>query len=330
MPLNPLFHKKSKASTPPSEINTHRHHPAAFLFIAHGHALKASIKKVWQKPISFVVTVLVIAITIALPAILYILLNNFQQIAGKWHNKPNISLYLKNNIRHDEVLELITYLKQQPNVTHINYISPEQGLLDLKKFSEFSDVLPLLKTNPLPPVISITFSHFNPKEKTSRALLKTLKQSPLIDQTNFDTEWIQKMQYILSLAQRIILTLALLLGVGVVLIVSNTIRLITQSQQQEISVLKFIGATYNYIRRPFLYQGLCYGLFGGLLAWSVVSFVTAFIASPTLKLIESYHSTIILHGSSFFTGMAILAVSAALSLTGSWLAIQQHLYEQVQ
>lgn len=325
--LNPLFRNKKKPSTITSSVKDTRYPPWLFWLRSHWLALKESLKKITQKPLSFFLTITVIGITLALPAILYVILNNFQNITNNWNNKPTISIYLPTTITAENTQQLIQQLKEQPNVTAVNYISPEEGLNDFKKFSEFSDVLPLIKTNPLPPVISVTFAHFDPNAMSSQKLLHYLNHSSLVDQVSIDTEWVQKMEYSLSIAKRVILTLALLLCVGVILIMSNTIRLITQAHQHEIAILKFVGATPSYIRRPFLYHGCCFGVLGGLLAWLLVIMVTAFIAPPLLKLVESYHETISLYGSSFIIGGSILIASALLSLTGAWLALQQYLSE---
>src|SRR3990167_7802933 len=272
--LNPLFRNKKKPSTITSSVKDTRYPPWLFWLRSHWLALKESLKKITQKPLSFFLTITVIGITLALPAILYVILNNFQNITNNWNNKPTISIYLPTTITAENTQQLIQQLKEQPNVTAVNYISPEEGL-------------------------------------------NYLNHSSLVDQVSIDTEWVQKMEYSLSIAKRVILTLALLLCVGVILIMSNTIRLITQAHQHEIAILKFVGATPSYIRRPFLYHGCCFGVLGGLLAWLLVIMVTAFIAPPLLKLVESYHETISLYGSSFIIGGGIFIASALLSPPGA-------------
>ena len=188
--------------------------------------------------------------------------------------------------------------------------------------------MPLLKNNPLPPVIDITLTQFNNATQSLKDLMLSVQTSTIVDETKLDTQWLQRMDFILTIAKRIILTLALLLSAGVILVVSNTIRLMTQTHKSEMQILKFIGATNHYIRRPFLYHGLLYGCLGGAVAWLLVYLVFDWISQPILQLIQSYGAALQIQGTDLITGAYILGAATLLSLIGSWLAIQQYLNEQ--
>jgi cell division transport system permease protein len=293
-----------------------------FFLISHVRALKDSFKSISQNRSSCFMTIFVIALTVTLPAILYLLLHNFQLITAKWNNKPSASIYLKTNATEKNIQTIISQLKLQANIIDVKYISPSQGLNDFKKYNQFSDVVSLLANNPLPPVINVTFSHI----KEGTPFIHSLQKASIVDQIKIDTDWIQKMHSILSAAKRIIFTLALLLALGVILIVSNTIRLNTQAHRQEMQILKLMGATNAYIRRPFLYNGLFYGSIGGLLALGITFLMFAWISPPILTLFEG--NPTMQPAQTLFFGTTVIGIAILLSIAGSWLAIQRFLTQQ--
>ncbi len=294
--------------------------PFTFWLISHGRALKNSIKALREKPIAFFITAITLAVIITLPVTLYALLANFQQMTQQINSKPGISLYLKNHVTPAKIDSLIKEIQKYPQVSVVNYISPQQGLEDFKQYSEFSGVIPLLEHNPLPGVINITFSSLSLKKKAMDSLLNTLKQSPLVDQVSADITWIQRLQYSLSIAKRITLTLTLLLAVAMILVISNTVRLTAQAHHQETGILSLIGAARDYIRRPFLYHGLIYGCCGGLIAWILSHIILLWLTPPLLRLMESYGQTMPLASGHGLRGLLILGAAIFLSITGSWLA----------
>jgi cell division transport system permease protein len=307
---------------------SHQYNKFTFLLLAHLRAFKHSITEIARKPLSCAITAIVIGITVAIPAILYLLLHNFQHLTGHWNNKPSVSIYLKSDVTENKINDLLTALKSQPNIAEIKYISPQEGLKDFNRYAEFSDVLSLLKDNPLPPVITLTFTQNIRDASSLDSLVNSLKTFPSVDQIKWDSQWIQRMHYILTIAKRLILTLTILLGTAVILVVSNTIRLHTQSHRQEMQVLKLVGASYSYIRRPYLYHGLLYGALGGFLACALIELVFSWILPPALLLLQTYNSMTQIETTSAMTGLAILTSTILLGLLGSWLAIRQQLDAQ--
>lgn len=302
-----------------------QHSRITFLLISHWRALKHSLKEVIQKPLSCCITAIIIGVTLAIPAILFILLHNVEMITAKWSAKPTISAYIKQGTSLAEISALSRRLQFEPNVASVKYISPKQGLKDFKQFSAFSDVIPLLKSNPLPGVITITLKHLKQGTNSLALLLNTIQNNHFIDQTSLDTQWIERMDSILTIAKRVILALTILLSAGLILIVSNTVRLNTQSYRREMQVLKAVGATPAYIRRPFLYHGVLYGCLGGLLAWGFVRLVFNWIWPPAAQLIESYHAQFQLEGTNALAAALIILIATGVSLSGAWLAIANDL-----
>ena len=116
-----------------------------------------------------------------------------------------------------------------------------------------------------------------------------------------------------------------LLALSVVLVVGNTIRLDILNRRAEIEVMKLVGATDSFARRPFLYGGIWYGLGGGIGAVLVVAVATALLAKPIQRLIGLYGSQFQLRGLRFGPAVLILGLSMALGWVGSWIAATRHI-----
>lgn len=310
---------------PPTPTNRNTYSKSVLYMVRHFHAAKQSIKAMIKNPFSGIMTILIIGISGALPALLFVLLESIQNVSSHWGGKPSLTVYLKPTASDTEISTLLHLLQQQPNVKDVSYISPAQGLQELKQNSHIQDMLNLLKNNPLPPVIVISLSEIKHGAQSIAPLIDKLQHSTLVDQTNIDTTWIERINYILASAKRITLVLALILGAGLTLIVSNTIRLNTQAHYHDIQVLKFIGATTTYIRRPYLYHGLFYGGLGGLLAWSLVFSALLWISPPAQQLFASYQIAFSMTGNTLVVGIILIFISSALSITGAWIAVNHQL-----
>jgi cell division transport system permease protein len=125
--------------------------------------------------------------------------------------------------------------------------------------------------------------------------------------------------------RRVIWLTGALLALSVVLVVGNTIRLDILNRRAEIEVMKLVGATDSFARRPFLYSGVWYGLGGGVGAVLVVAVASALLAKPIQRLIGLYGSQFQLKGLRFGTAALILGLSMGLGWVGSWIAATRHI-----
>lgn len=291
-------------------------HLRAFLF-ALGELLRA--------PVASGMTLLVIGIAMTFPAGLYALLQNGQQFARQWHNDPTISLYLQPDVKEDQVAALMKQLQKRSDIAEVSYISPAQGLKEFQQQSALESALRALPENPLPGIIVITPRINLQSPADSQNFLSSLAQLPHVDTSQLDTLWVKRLYELMVLGERITYGLMFLFGIGVALIVGNTMRMATQSHRQEIMVLKLVGATSAFIRRPMLYRGALYGMLGGLLACLLVSILFWWLQAPALRLAESYHDHWQLQGMSSAGELTIIVACALLGLMGSWLSVQHYL-----
>lgn len=297
-------------------------------FLRHIQVFFYSLGQLSRTPVSTLMTCMVIGIALALPTGLHTLLKNAQQLSGGWESTAQISVFLNKNIHASQAQKLKSDIQNWPDVISVHYISREQALKEFQELSGFGDALKALNTNPLPSVFIVKpkLSSTSDEQATQRLLnkLRNLKQT---DKAQLDMQWVRRLYAIMNIVERGVLILGFLLALAVLLVVGNTIRLAIQNRYKEIVVMKLIGGTDAFIRRPFLYTGFWYGLFGGIIAWLLVSFALLSISQPLEKLTMLYQNRFELANISFLTVLTLLGISIFLGLVGSWFAVGRHLRE---
>lgn len=295
----------------------------------HAYALVYSLGQLTRTPLSSMMTVMVIGITLALPTVLYVALQNTRQLTAGLDNMGQMSLFLKEKDEGEQsamdnnVSGLAEQLRRNPDIATLEVITPDQALEEFRRSSGFADALRALNENPLPFVLVIKPVTAHPD--TVARLQATLQKLPEADFVQLDMQWVQRLYAVLGVVQRGVEILAGLLGLGVLLIVGNTIRLGIHSNRDEITITKLMGATDAFVRRPFLYAGTWYGVLGGLLAWLLVSVALALLAEPVQHLSTLYGSHFALGGLDVSGTLLLLLVATLLGLLGSWLAVGRYL-----
>lgn len=294
--------------------------------IAHIRAILSGLGRLFSSPFSGLLTIMVIGIALALPTFLYILLQNAQNLTQSWkEDSTQISLYLKRDLSDMRTQDLLQQLRTNPEIANVTYISPQQGLKEFSQVLDTQTVVNLLHKNPLPGVILVQPILSLRSQPTITILLNSLGNLPEVDNAQLDLEWMQRLGNMINLAKHGIYALAFLLVIGVLFIVGNTIHLATQNERKEISILKLVGATDAFIRRPFLYIGVWYGLFGSLVALILVSAALSWLQNPVAKLASSYNSGFYLHSLSFSTAFCLFIISISLGLISSWFVVTREL-----
>ena len=204
------------------------------------------------------------------------------------------------------------------------HAGPEQALAEFKDLSGFGDALDALEDNPLPGVIVVE-PEADLTSQQLQVMAETFGALTGVDLAQLDVEWVKRLHAILQIIRRSVTALAVLLSLAVLLVVGNTIRLDIQNRYQEIIVTKLIGATGSFIRRPFLYGGVWYGLLGGIISWLIVELGYLAISGPLQRLNLLYQSEMTLNTFSFTDFIVLIASSTLLGLAGSWIAVARHL-----
>ena len=290
--------------------------------VNHSRACLYGFSELVRTPLASLMTIAVIGVAMALPAGFYFFIQNFQTLSKPWNGKPTISLYLKLNTPNTKIKQLIEDLNHRVYISNVQYTPPDKGLSELKKSMALEDIGNIFSSNPLPPVLTITTTKNNLRDL--QQLLSNLKILPLVDVAQLNFSWVERLHHLTTLAQRVTNTLAILLSVGVILIIGNTMRLTADHYRQEMIIFQLVGATFAFIRRPLLYCGFFYGLFGGCLAWLLVSLLLWETTPPAILLAATYNYHYVIYGLSLKTGVTIILISITLGLCSSWFTIYYH------
>lgn len=293
--------------------------------LRHAQVLFYTLGQLSRQPVASLLTASVIGIALALPAGLYVLLENAQTVTGGWDGNAHISLFLRTEVDDRTARELASRIHDLPQVAQTRLIGPAEALAEFQAGSGFRDVLQALDENPLPSVITVQPRPEYSEPRAIGELVESFKGYGEVDIVQYNLQWVKRLYAMVEIVQRGVLVLAGLLSVAVLLIVGNTIRLGIQNRRSEIEIAKLFGATDAFIRRPFLYSGLWYGLAGGLIAMVLVSVAMALLAGPVGLLAELYHSEFALQGLGATPSLAVVGAGALLGLGGSWLAVGRHL-----
>jgi cell division transport system permease protein len=293
--------------------------------LRHAQMSLSSLGRLTQHPLSTLMTAAVIGIAIALPSGLHLLIDNVRNLTADWDGASSISLFLQESLDDAQAAQVRDIIARRDDVAEARLITREQALAEFRQRSGFGEALDLLDSNPLPAVILVKPSRLASSAPATEQLADTLKQYREIDMVRVDLQWVRRLEAITHTLERGILVLTSLLSAAVLLIVGNTVRLEIQNRHHEIEVVKLVGGTDAFIRRPFLYEGLWYGLLGGLIAILLVVAGLGLMQSPVHRLAGLYESGFSLDILTSGTFLAILLGSPLLGLCGAWLAVGRHL-----
>ncbi|MFC0676584.1 permease-like cell division protein FtsX [Lysobacter korlensis] len=288
-------------------------------FDHHVYSVVASIGRLARRPWATGLTVGVMAIALALPLGLSIVLANVARFAGDVQESRVIGVYLDPGLPAGRARAIAATLRERADVARVEYRSPEDGLRELRDRGGFGEALEALDANPLPGLLQVT------PAGDGAALAAQLAKLPEADLVQHDVVWRQRLRDWLRLGTRLAAVLAALLGVGALLVVGNTVRLDIQSRREEIAVLQLLGATDGFIRRPFLYLGACYGALAGLIALALLTAADLALRAPVAQLARSYGSAFELQGFSPLHAAAAVVGAALLGWLGAGLVTGHYL-----
>jgi cell division transport system permease protein len=293
--------------------------------ISHARSLIFSLGKLYRTPLPSLMTTAVIGIALALPTGLYLMLANLEAISGGWDESAQISLFLEQSVSDEQAVSLANAIQRRDDVGSARAIGKAEALAEFRELSGFGAALDALNDNPLPAVVVVQPGLALKDPLRIQQLVYDLEREPGVERAQLDMQWVQRLYAIMQTAQRGVLVIGIMLGLAVLLVVGNTIRLDIQNRRDEIEVAKLIGATDAFIRRPFLYGGIWYGLIGGLLGLIMVQAALGFLAAPVNRLAGLYGGQYQLLGLGAGTACSVLLIAMALGLGGSWLAVGRHL-----
>lgn len=296
-------------------------------FAHHSTSAIDSLMRLLDTPFQSLMTWLVIAIAVAIPAALYIGFANLQQLGENWEGSSQVSVFLRPETIDAKAEEMRAKLASRADIAKVVYVSPAQGLAEFKAQSGLGEVVDSLEKNPLPGTLLVTPRLQNDTDAAITSLEQSLIADPAVADVRLDMQWVKRLQQLMMLGKKMVFGLGGLLALGVLLVIGNTIRLAIENRRDEILVVKLVGGTDSYVARPFLYTGLWYGIGGGLLALVVLGIGFFWISSTVDQLAALYQSNFRLQGLGLFGSMQLALLAGLTGLLGAWIAVVRHLIQ---
>jgi len=274
--------------------------------------------------VASLLTALVIGIALALPTGLYVLVQNLESLSQGWQRAVQASLYLESDTTADQGRRLAADIQRRDQVASTRFVSADEGLAEFRKASGFGNALDALADNPLPAVIVVVPKSGLPKAAIGE-LISALGQLPRVARAELDQAWLSRLYAIVALIERAAWVIGLLLAAAVLFIVGNTIRLDIENRREEIEVMKLLGASDAFIRRPFLYSGFWYGLIGAIFALILLAACFIGLGGPLSELTRSYDGALDIHGLGFAGVFGVLLTGIALGWAGCVITVNRRL-----
>jgi len=290
----------------------------------HAHAAISSLGRLRRRWPGSVMTAAAIGIALALPAAFVVAMDNLDTALSGWGGAPQASVFLETTTDPGQYSAIAASIGDSDAVRAVRLITPEQALAEYRRSGGVSEPLALLDRNPLPAVVVAKLSPGLGSAAVER-LAAQLRDRPAVAELRIDRDWMARLAAIIELGNRATAVVALLLGLTVVLVLFNTLRLDIENHRREIEITRLIGGTHAFIRRPFLYTGLWHGLAGGLIAGILLSVAVALIAEPAQRLATLYGSGFQPVGAGLAGTLSLITTGGLLGVGGAWLAVARHL-----
>ena len=226
------------------------------------------IKSHWP---SSIIMILVIGITLCLPATGFLLVENASQLSSKIEYEAEISIFLDQTISQDQINFIGSALKQTSSIEKVNFEPKIRAWEKLQEKLKINSLDAGISENPLPDAFFVTLNTLD--NNIVESLHKDIKNLEGVKEVIIDSGWIKKLRSILYLIKVGLLILGTLLAMVLIVVIGNTIRLQTLTYQNEIEVSRLIGATDSFIQRPFIYTGIFYGLGGSLVTGGLLTVI---------------------------------------------------------
>lgn len=290
-------------------------------FVSHYQMLLKALQRSHASMLSTLMMFLVIGVTLILPSISFLVVQNLKSISETIQHESQISIFLKKDISVDAKNKIEKDLKSRIEINNYHYVKKEEAWSKLQKSMGFNESNNGLSENPLPDAFFVSPKTVNPNQIV--ILKSSLDRLEGVDQVVVDTGWVKKLNSVLHLANKAIFLASILLASMLTVVIGNTIRLQMTSHHEEIELSKLIGATNQFIRRPFLYSGFIYGLGGGLTAALSLKLIVIFLNQTVVEVEALYGAQFIIVDLTLVQYLSIVGSSILIAVAASFISINQ-------
>ena len=295
------------------------------LVSGHFDDLKKTAAELITNPLNSTLSLLLIAVSIALPSIFLTLTTNFMSGLDRIDESPKINVYLREEVSIEEGMTVTRGLLEHPQVSEATFISADEALKEFQEGSNLSGILIALDENPLPHVVEVVPSSLDPLDVSN--LVMSIELYDQVQEASINLRWLERLFAISLILKRLVFVLALILFLGVILVIAHTIGVAIQFKRQEIELMLLIGATHGFVKRPFRYLGFWYGFGGGLLAAVITELSVSSLSGSVEALAQSYRSSYALDSGGIVGILAIIVVGVFLGVVGASIGVSRHVKE---
>ena len=289
------------------------------------YALRGTLSDMWRQPLATLLTVMVIAISLTLPSVCYMVYKNVNQAATQYYPSPQITVYFDKALDDNAAQQVVGQLQSEQGVEKVNYLSREDALGEFRNWSGFGGALDMLEENPLPAVAVVVPKLDFQSTESLNTLRDRITRINGIDEVRMDDSWFARLTALTGLVGRVSAMIGVLMVAAVFLVIGNSVRLSIFSRRDTINVQKLIGATDGFILRPFLYGGALLGFSGALMSLILSEVLVMRLSSAVADVAQVFGTQFNLDGLSFDECLLLLLVCSMIGWLAAWLATVQHL-----
>lgn len=280
-----------------------------------------------RQPLATFLTIMVIAISISLPSLCYLVWKNVNYAATQWYPTPQITVFFDKSVNDEATGGLISQVEALEGIENVNYISRDNALSEFREWSGFGSALDMLSDNPLPALAIVTLKTDFRGSDDMVSLRESIRSIQGVNDVKTDDSWFSRLSALTKLVGNISGTIAALMVIAVFLVIGNSVRLNIFSRRETISIMKLIGATDGFILRPFLNGGMLLGLFGAVLSLIMSQALVWWLDSSVADTAKVFGTVFLINGLSWDESLLILVISAMIGWIAAWLATVRHLHQ---
>ncbi|WJV53797.1 permease-like cell division protein FtsX [Pectobacteriaceae bacterium CE90] len=289
------------------------------------YAWMSALKDMLRQPLATLLTIMVIAISLTLPSICYLVWKNVSQAAAQWYPTPQLTVYLDKSLDDNAAEAVINKIKTEDGVDKVNYLSRAEAMGEFRNWSGFGGALDMLEENPLPAVAIVTPKLTFQSTDTLTSLRDRIAATQGVDEVRMDDSWFSRLMALTGLVGQIAATIGILMVVAVFLVIGNSVRLSIFSRRDTINVMKLIGATDGFILRPFLNGGALLGFCGAVFSLILSQALVWKLAVGVKQVASVFGTTFTVQGLGWDEAVLLILIAAIIGWLAAWLATVQHL-----
>ncbi|MCK3658170.1 cell division protein FtsX [Pasteurellaceae bacterium Pebbles2] len=287
------------------------------------------LRNVWadlvKRKFGTLLTILVISVSLTIPTISFLLWKNTHEATTKFYPETELTVYLHKNLSAEDANNVVEKIREQQGVESLNYISRQESLKDFRAWSGFSEELDILDDNPLPAVVMIKPNDEYQASEKRQDLHKNLMKIKGVEEVRMDNDWLEKLTALTWLIAHVAIFCAVLMTLAVFLVIGNSIRSDVYSSQANIKVMKLLGATDQFILRPFLYTGIIYGFLGAFFACFFSSLLIGYFTSAVKYVTDIFAVQFELNGLGLTEVVFLLIICSIVGYASAWIAATRHI-----